>query len=67
MKFRLLQVAEMELDEAVAWYQGKGQGVAARFIAELAAARDAIVAILTRGTPLVVASAAIGSIDFPMD
>jgi plasmid stabilization system protein ParE len=42
MKVRLLQAAE--LDEAVAWYRDRGDGLAERFLAELASARDAIIA-----------------------
>lgn len=42
MKLRLLEVAEVELDEAVAWYADKGQAAVTLFLAEIATARSRI-------------------------
>ncbi len=42
MKIWLLDIAELELDEAVAWYRGKGADVVSRFLAEVATGRERI-------------------------
>jgi len=44
MKLRLLRSAELELDDAVAWYRARGDALVERFLAEVAAARDRIIA-----------------------
>lgn len=44
MRLRFLDVAELELDEAIAWYRDKDTGIADRLVAEVVAARDMIIA-----------------------
>lgn len=44
MKLRVLATAELELDEAIAWYRARDERVADRFVAEIMAARDKIIA-----------------------
>jgi plasmid stabilization system protein ParE len=43
MKPRLLQVAELELDEAMAWYKDRSEAAAARVRDEMLAAKDQII------------------------
>jgi plasmid stabilization system protein ParE len=44
MKLRMLETAEFELDQAVAWYRARDERLADRFMIEVIAAGDKIIA-----------------------
>ncbi|MCH8476228.1 MAG: type II toxin-antitoxin system RelE/ParE family toxin [Opitutales bacterium] len=52
MKVRFLSIAEIELDEAIAYYEGKESGLGLRFFSEIKNAVERIVAYPKAWSPL---------------
>ncbi len=52
MKVRLLDIAELELDDAWAWHEAQAPGLGERFLVEIRAGRDLIAAFPQSWHPL---------------